>query len=484
MVTACTSALHPVWLLQVLAAAMVLTTAATAALAGGSLALGGREGSDLPKSSGLLAQGADGKLLIASGARIRHEAGSLEKLGSFFVGLGYGAEAFDSAALCVLRFSPRGVLDAGFGKGGAVVTPLLPPRNRDRATVTALLQDGMGRATVVGWRYLSTALDANVPVITSARYTAAGELDASFGERGIVTTRVDQAAVTQAFAATLDRDGRLLVAGYSGGSKLRNPRGSFDDWPIRAILLRYTPKGGLDTSFGDGGIASYLLEPSGKDGRQGRDFLLYDYDHIKTAGLILDPLGRSVVAVSGGEGPGVLLRYTPEGRLDPSFGSTGVVRTPMGEGSGISTLLWDSAGRLLAVGTSADSMVLGRYSADGVPDSTFGERGTRRTPIGAGMRVSAALRDGDRHLLVVASGGSGVQLARFDAEGLPDKSFGSNGVIHTAPDKRLATAAGLTIDDEGVPTVAALSDDGIFLVRYDRAGPVDLSFRSLTKARP
>ncbi len=140
-------------------------------------------------------------------------AGSLEKLGSFFVGLGYGAAAFDSAALCVLRFSAGGVLDAGFGKGGAVVTPLLPLRNRDRATVTALLQDGMGRATVVGWRYLSTALDANVPVITAARYTALGELDASFGERGIVTTRVDQAAVTQAFAATLDGDGRLLVAG-------------------------------------------------------------------------------------------------------------------------------------------------------------------------------------------------------------------------------------------------------------------------------
>jgi hypothetical protein len=170
------------------------------------------------------------------------------------------------------------------------------------------------------------------------------------------------------------------------------------------------------------GIASYVLEPSGQDGRQGRDFLLYDYDHIKTAGLIVDPLGRSVVAVSGGEGPGVLLRYTLEGRLDPSFGSTGVARTPLGGGSGISTLLWDSAGRLLAVGTSAGSMVTARFSADGVLDPAFGEHGTRRAPIGAGMRVSAALQEGDRHLLVVASGESGVQLARYDAEGLPTRA--------------------------------------------------------------
>ena len=191
-----------------------------------------------------------------------------------------------------------------------------------------------------------------------------------------------------------------------------------------------------------------------------------------------------MVAVSRGKGPVVLLRYTADGRPDPAFGSAGMVETPMGEGAGISALLWDAAGRLLTVGTSAGSMVIGRYSADGVVDSTFGESGLRRTPIGADMRVSAALQDDDRHLLVVATGESGVQLARFDREGLPDASFGLRGVIHTAPGKRLATAAGLAIDDRGIPIVAALSDDGIFLVRYDREGPVDLSFRSPTTARP
>ena len=282
------SALHSAGLFRALSAAIVLATAATAALPGGPPTPGVRDGADLPRSSGLLAQGGDGKLLIASAARISHEPGALEKLGSFFVGLGYAAEKFDSAALCLLRFTSRGGLDAGFGKGGAVVTALLPPRNRDRATVTSLLQDGSGRTIVVGWRYLSSGLDANVPVVIAARYTVSGELDASFGEHGIVTTRVDKSGATQAFAATLDGDGRLLVAGYSGGRKVREPRGSFDDWSIRAILLRYTSKGVLDKSFGDGGVAARVLEPVGQDEWKGREFLIYDHDHTKTAGLVLD----------------------------------------------------------------------------------------------------------------------------------------------------------------------------------------------------
>jgi len=48
---------------------------------------------------------------------------------------------------------------------------------------------------------------------------------------------------SQAFAAALDRDGRLLVADCNVGRK-SDRRGAFDDWPIRVILLRYTAGGG------------------------------------------------------------------------------------------------------------------------------------------------------------------------------------------------------------------------------------------------
>jgi uncharacterized delta-60 repeat protein len=437
------------------------------------------------RGAGFVAPGPDGTLLIASGARINQRAGTVDRIGSFFVGLGGAAPDFDSAALSLMRFTPQAALDARFGNGGVAMTPLLPLRNRHRATVTALAQDAAGRSIVVGFRDQSTALDANFLVIIAARYAPSGVLDTSFGDRGIVETRVDRAGVTQAFAAAVDAQGRLLLAGYNGGRTLPNQRGSSDDWSIRTILLRYTPNGALDPAFGDRGVAAHQIDPSGQDRQSGRDYLRYDYQHTKAAGLVLDRQGRALVAASNGEALTLLMRYAADGRLDPTFGNAGIVNVHASAGAGfsISSLMWDTEGRLLAAGTRADQMVLVRYRADGVFDAAFGARGVSSTPIDKGHRVSAALCEQDGHLLVVASGENGVQLARFDADGVPDKDFGTNGTIHSAAGRRMATRAGLAIDATGIASVAALSDAGILVVRYNREGPIEQTFRSTPTTR-
>jgi uncharacterized delta-60 repeat protein len=467
-----------------LAAAMLAITAASA-VSGAQRSGQNRDTSMLPKSSGLLTYGRDGQLRMASAARIPQEPGLIDKLGSFIFGLGYGAPAFNSAGLSLVRLTAGGVVDPGFGNKGAVVTPLLPRGNHDGATVTALLEDASGRAIVVGWRTTSTWLDAGLSAIVAARYSSSGALDASFGERGIVTTRIDEASVTQAFAATLDGDGRLLVAGYNGGVRKGNRWGSFNDWPVRLVLLRYTASGVLDPSFGSGGIASHVLVPSGPFGEAGREFLDSDHGHAKTTGLTLDREGRSVVAAtSGEEGPVVLMRFTSGGVLDSSFGSSGIVQTPLGKDVGISSLLWDSEGRLLAAGSSKESAALLRYSADGALDTTFGDGGIRRTPIAEGVRVSAALQELDGHLLVVASGQNSVQLARYDRDGRPDQSVGANGVITTVVEQSVATSAGLAIDEKATPVVTVASANGIVLIRYNSGRPVDTSFLAVPNLHP
>jgi uncharacterized delta-60 repeat protein len=462
------------WRFRWLFGMMMLGVASTSAFVGDQGVPDSPTLAVLPRSSGWLVQGRDGTLLVASAARIPQQPGLADKIGSFLLGLGYGAPTFDSAALSVMRFTPEGAFDTRFGNGGSVVTPLLPLRNHNGATVTALLQDSSARPIVVGWRYMWTAMDSDVLVIIAARYTTSGALDTSFGERGVVTTRLDQAAVTQAFAAALDGQDRLLVAGYSGGRKTRDARGSFDDWSVKSILLRYTPGGVLDASFGDGGVASQAIDPSGKDKRTGRDFLLYDYKHTKTAGLVLDRQGRAVVAASNGEGAALMMRYSQDGRLDPAFGTAGIVHTPVGAGFSISALLCDPEGRLVAAGTSGDRMVLARYSGDGGPDAAFRAGGMGGTPMSAGMRVSAAVLEREGQLLVAASGEDGVQLARFDRDGRPDGKFGSEGVIRSASGTSLATTAGLAVDAAGIPTVATLGRDRILLTRYTRDGPVEL----------
>src|SRR5262249_45087240 len=163
--------------------------------------------------------------------------------------------------------------------------------------------------------------------------------------------------------------------------------------------------------FGDRGVASQAIDPSGKDRQKGRDFLLYDYKHTKTAGLVLDPQGRAMVAASNGEGPALLMRYSQDGTLDSTFGSAGIVRTSVDAGFGFPTLLRVSEGGPTAAGTNGDHMVLVRYSADGGLDSAFGAGGISSTPMSVGMRVSAALQEREGRLVVVASGEKGIHLA-------------------------------------------------------------------------
>jgi uncharacterized delta-60 repeat protein len=465
--------------------AVVLTIATTAAVSGDQQS--GERGapSPLPRSSGLLAQGRDGHLWMASSARINHDAGTIDKLGSFVFGLGYGAPGYDSAALSLVRLTARGALDPAFGTNGAAITPLLPLKNRHRATVTRLIQDSAGRFIVVGWRYQSTALDANFPVIVVARHTSSGALDATFGERGVVTTRIDKAFSTQAFAAAVDDEGRLLVAGYNGGFTKRDSHGSFDEWPIRVVLLRYTANGALDASFGSGGIASHVLVDGGRRGSSGgRDFLVYDSSHRKTAGLILDRQGRALVAAASDTGPVVLMRFTREGVMDSSFGSGGTVQTPIGKQSSVSTLLWDDGGRLLAAGTSDDNGVLLRYSADGTLDRTFGDGGIQKISLGEHMRVSAALRQESGHVLVAASGEKSVQLARYDRDGKPDQALGANGVIRTELDKFVATSVGLAIGEQGTPIVTVATANGMFVMRYMNGRPVETNFLAVRGMYP
>jgi len=87
-------------------------------------------------------------------------------------------------------------------------------------------------------------------------------------------------------------------------------------------------------------------------------------------------------------------------------------------------------------------------------------------------------------VLVVASGSNTVHLSRYDRDGKPDQGFGTNGVINTWVDKTVATKAGLAIDEKGTPVITAVSDHGLFVLRYNKGGPVDTSFQAVPNLFP
>ena len=133
-----------------------------------------------------------------------------------------------------------------------------------------------------------------------------------------------------------DDQGRFLLAGYASNGN-----------DLDIVVERLKPDGSLDTSFGTGGKAQF----DAVGGTPGSD-LAYS--------LALDGQGNILVAgrtfVSGHGNDLVVLRLEPDGSLDPSFGSGGVVTYDGGNGDdGAFEVALDGSGRPVVVGYSANA---------------------------------------------------------------------------------------------------------------------------------
>lgn len=448
------------------------------------------------QSSGVMVPLDDGSLVVAGGSGVCHHYSTLEKLATAFLGLGYGygGETFDSAAFGLSSVTADGQANLQFGKKAVVITPLLPAKNHDAAFPTALVRDARGRLIAVGWRTQILWPDNGVILITAARYSPSGAIDTTFGERGIVTVRVNRDGVTDAAAAAIDTNGRLVTVGYNGGRKVRSKLGSFDEWTNHLVVTRLTEDGRLDASFGKGGFAmtdilpappTQTVNPNCKQDPRACEWLFkeglkgHEREHVRShppAGMVIDGENRIIAGVSASDGTLILARFLPDGSLDPAFGSGGMTRTPMPPESSIAVLLRDGAGRLFAVATPGGHTALLRYSAAGVLDRGFGTNGVRDLPFAKELTPAAAVLAADGHLFVGAYDRHTLAIGLFDAEGTPIKDFGRDGIL-SAPKSQVMGPPGLVVNAAGEPTVAAPSDDGVAMLYARRTGSAAASRR-------
>src|SRR5262249_4506077 len=143
-----------------------------------------------------------------------------------------------SKAIMVARYNPDGSLDTSFGAGGVASTSLV-------TTASAVAIQADGKIVVAGNYYSSPG----VAQFALARLTATGALDGSFGAagNGAVVTPIFQGDLWDtAYDMALQSDGKIVVVGARTPSAGAGNTGDF-------LLVRYTPGGALDTSFGPAG---------------------------------------------------------------------------------------------------------------------------------------------------------------------------------------------------------------------------------------
>jgi uncharacterized delta-60 repeat protein len=147
----------------------------------------------------------------------------------------------------------------------------------------------------------------------------------------------------------------------------------------------------------------------------------------------------------------------PSGTLDTTFGTDGKVTTaPFGGND--SKMLRQSDGKFVIVGGSTVDFVLARFNADGTPDASFGNAGQVTTDIMGGVnieRARAVAIQPDGKLIVAGEGSpdfvnSYVTLARYNTDGTLDGSFGNGGTVSGGPVAGRAWAVALQTDGKVV----------------------------------
>ena len=272
-------------------------------------------------------------------------------------------------------------------------------------------------------------------------------------------------SVDIAYAVAAERDGKLVLAGVSGHQGRR-----------RMALARYTTRGRLDRTFGIGGK---VLTSFGSGNAEARAVAVQADGKIVLAGA-LEP--------ANGRGGFALARYTSRGRLDPSFGKGGRVVTHFGTGHSLSeaeAFAIQPDGKIVTVGSWYGSPIhgpvrfaLARYTPRGRLDPSFGHGGKVLTSFG--RRSDADARDvliqPDGRLVVAGNGYSAVELARYRADGTLDRSFGHGGRVVAKLFRYGADAGGAVLQGDGKLVVNASEPDQSFLVRYTADGKLDSSF--------
>jgi uncharacterized delta-60 repeat protein len=322
--------------------------------------------------------------------------------------------------LTVARLGLDGRLDPGFGVGGlAQRTGTHAIENTGGKPALAIQPDGMVLVAAEGGR----DTEAGTSETLLARYLSTGQLDPGFGSGGeaVLTLR----GRSRPNAVLPGPAGTIAVAAPQcclGGSPLFG--GGFN-------VARFLSNGQPDPGWPGGGAFFNPVSP-GYDGS------------IEAATLAPD--GKLIVSFEEGSEMrstvGNLVRFMPDGSLDPSFGAGGraTVYGAVG-GTDPDGLAVDPKGRIVGVGWAGRVSVF-RLLPEGGPDRTF--NGGRYLVVPYGSNKSTPYQ--------VALQSSGRIIALGESGGFGSKGFGLI-ALHGGTDRtkclgKRATIVGTANQDE------------------------------------
>ena len=336
-----------------------------------------------------------------------------------------GGDASNSAGykFNIFRLTTNGTLDTTFNSTGKVTVAVAAGTGDDHCNSILIQPDG--KIIMAGDASASTyPYNQDLAII---RLNADGTLDTTFNSTGKLITpfgATTQTSQDYGNSATLQSDGKILLAGYNG-----------NDFGV----IRVNANGTIDTTFGTSGQALVSLL-SGQDAAKK---------------VMVQSDGKIVLAGDSSNGTTSdfsLIRLTANGSLDTSYNGTGKVLMTV-NGADTNTTAPNTAvsavmqtdGKVVVIGYSMfavadpnigdiDKFTTFRMNTDGTLDTTFDSSGTNSlggsvayTALAAAVALDGIVTIYDAELTPLDSySGASVSLARHLGADSTDL-FGANG---------------------------------------------------------
>jgi len=212
--------------------------------------------------------------------------------------------------------------------------------------------------------------------------------------------------------------------------------------------------------------------------------------------VAVEPDGKIVMSGSNGEGYIFLAILNSDGSSDSIINVSDDLENNNGIDIGslyLDYIALQADGKIVLAGgqnpaqdsgfnADGGDVVLARYNADGTVDTSFGTEGTVVTDLGNADGCSGMTIDASGAIFVAVSGGnnSDMGIVKYTSGGLLDTDFGTSGIAWTTIENN-AEAGAIKIDANGKIVLAGSFDgtDGnsdIALARFNANGTLDTNF--------
>ena len=412
--------------------------------------------------------------------------------------LNYGNEFTKWA---ISRFNADGSVDTTFGSQGVVIPSMIFGPFGAGDSFGGFLPEADGKIAFGG---VDQVYAASGPFIVG-RLLPDGSADAAFHSYDI-NYFTGPADTNEGYtgATALAPDGSIIVAGnlnngqnhlsssYQSGLVVFRLQG---DNPPAAPAVSTSPvpsavsllQGNLDPSFGFQG-RTLFNDPSPVE--------LPDAQTPRIKATAVLPNGKILVAGSigtvadNGQGQFYLERLNSGGTIDTTFGTGGIATTSIGPNAFATSMLVLPDGKIIVGGATDDSataptnvdFALARYNANGSLDRTFGSNGVVITDFPGNEEVDS-LALGPKGEIVAAgsyflSPNVGFDVARYDANGKLDKKFNGTGMLsyNLGPTGANSFPAAVAVQSDSKILVGSHMNGEFALYRFNSNGSIDASF--------